>query len=436
MPTDPDRPSLPRVLSLVDVTASGVGIIVGAGIYVLLGPATERAGGLVWLAFVLSAVVCGLTALSYAELSSMFPRAGGEYEYARHSMHRHGAFMVGWTMLAGLTVAGATVALGFARYFNYFWPIGSRWAALGLLVAMSSLAALGIRRSTWVVVAFSVVQIGGLLFVSAVGLHHIGEVDLLAGSGDGWFASARGVATSVALVFFAFIGFDEVTTLSEETQDPTRTTPRALLGALAISSLLYVLVSVTAVSVLGPDELARSEQPLRDVVATAVGDDAGAVMAVLAMITTANTVLLVITAATRMLFAMARQGDLPRRFEHLDARGTPRRATVAVALAAAVFVLVGRFELVASATDVAVYATFLFVNFIVIALRLRRPDIVRAFRVPISIGRVPVVPVVATVVTIWMVALLEFRAIAVAGGIMSLGLVMSLVRGSRPKTFG
>lgn len=167
MPPTPDRPSLPRVLGLVDVTASGVGIIVGAGIYVLLGPATERAGGLVWLAFVLSAVGCGLTALSYAELSSVFPRAGGEYEYARHSMHRHGAFMVGWTMLAGLTVAGATVALGFARYFNYFWPIGSRLAGLGLLVAMSSLAALGIRRSTWVVVAFSVIQIGGLLFVSA-----------------------------------------------------------------------------------------------------------------------------------------------------------------------------------------------------------------------------------------------------------------------------
>ncbi len=96
--------------------------------------------------------------------------------------------------------------------------------------------------------------------------------------------------------------------------------------------------------------------------------------------------------------------------------------------------LVGRFELIASATDVAVYATFLFVNFIVIALRVRRPDMVRPFRVPISIGRIPVVPVVATVVTIWMVALLELRAIAVAGAIMSVGLVMSLVRGSLPKS--
>lgn len=413
---------------MADVLASGVGIIVGAGIYVLLGPATERAGGLVWLAFVLSAGVCGLTALSYAELSSIYPRAGGEYEYARHSMHRHGAFMVGWTMLAGLTVAGATVALGFARYFTYFFSVPSRWVGLVLLGVTGCLAAMGIRRSTWVVVAFSLVQIGGLLFVSAVGLHHIGDVNLFAGAGDSWSSSARGVAGSVALVFFAFIGFDEVTTLSEETRNPTRTTPRALLGALGLSTLLYVLVSVTAVSVLGPEALGSSEQPLRDVAATAVGDHAGAVMAVLAMVTTANTVLLIVTAASRMVFAMARQSDLPHRLGVLDGRGTPVHATASVVLAASAFVLIGRFELVASATDVAVYATFLFVNFIVITLRSRQPRLERPFKVPLAIGWVPVIPVVAIVVTVWMVALLEPTAILVAFALMLLGLISSLTR--------
>jgi APA family basic amino acid/polyamine antiporter len=232
----------------------------------------------------------------------------------------------------------------------------------------------------------------------------------------------------VALVFFAFIGFDEVTTLSEETRDPTRTTPRALLGALGLSTLLYVLVSVTAVSVLGPDALGSSEQPLRDVAATAVGDRAGAVMAVLAMVTTANTVLLIVTAASRMVFAMARQSDLPNRLGVLDGRGTPVRATASVVLAASTFVLIGRFELVASATDVAVYATFLFVNFIVIALRIRKPALERPFKVPLAIGRVPVIPVVATVVTVWMVALLEPSAIVVAASLMLLGLLTSLVR--------
>jgi APA family basic amino acid/polyamine antiporter len=183
--------TLSRVLGLTDVLASGVGIIVGAGIYVLLGPATEKAGGLVWLAFVLSAVVCGLTAMSYAELSSIYPRAGGEYEYARHVMSPHGTFMVGWTMLAGLIVAAATVALGFARYFTYFWMVDSRMAGIGLLCVVAMIAISGIRRSTWVVVGLSMIQIGGLLFVVAVGIDHIGDVDLFAGTGGSWFSSAR-----------------------------------------------------------------------------------------------------------------------------------------------------------------------------------------------------------------------------------------------------
>ena len=420
--------TLSRVLGLTDVLASGVGIIVGAGIYVLLGPATEKAGGLVWLAFVLSAVVCGLTAMSYAELSSIFPRAGGEYEYARHAMSRHGAFMVGWTMLAGLIVAAATVALGFARYFTYFWSIESRLVAVGLLCGVTAIVMSGIRRSTWVVVALSTIQIGGLVFVIAVGLDHIGDVNLLAGSGDSWFSSARGVAGSVALVFFAFIGFDEVTTLSEETRDPTRTTPRALLGALALSTVLYVLVSMTSVSVLGPEALAASEQPLRDVAATALGDRAGAVMAILAMITTANTVLLIITAASRMAFAMARQADLPERLAELDGRGTPVVASVVAVVGAVGFVTAGRFELVANATDVAVYATFLFVNYIVVRLRFGEPDRERPFRVPGAIGRLPVIPVLAFVVTVWMVVLLDWRAIVIDLTIMLVGLAVSYLR--------
>jgi APA family basic amino acid/polyamine antiporter len=129
-----------------------------------------------------------------------------------------------------------------------------------------------------------------------------------------------------------------------------------------------------------------------------------------------------------MVFAMARQSDLPNRLGVLDGRGTPVRATASVVLAASAFVLIGRFELVASATDVAVYATFLFVNFIVIALRIRKPALERPFKVPLAIGRVPVIPVVATVVTVWMVALLELSAIVVAASLMLLGLLTSLVR--------
>src|SRR5262245_62660719 len=133
-------PSLRRVLGLVEVTAGGVGIIIGAGIYVLLGAATGEAGSLVWVAFLGAAVLSALTGLSYAELSSMFPSAAGEYEYTRHAMPEWLAIVVGWTMIVGLVVAAATVSIGFVRYVGYFVDLDVRVASLALLAAVSIIA--------------------------------------------------------------------------------------------------------------------------------------------------------------------------------------------------------------------------------------------------------------------------------------------------------
>src|SRR5499426_4907029 len=134
-------PSLRRVLGLVEVTAGGVGIIIGAGIYVLLGAATAEAGPLVWVGFLAAAVLSALTGLSYAELSSMFPSAAGEYEYTRHAMPEWLAFVVGWTMILGLVVAAATVSIGFARYVGYFVDLDIRVTALALLGIVAAVAA-------------------------------------------------------------------------------------------------------------------------------------------------------------------------------------------------------------------------------------------------------------------------------------------------------
>src|SRR5437667_6400467 len=138
-------PSLRRVLGLTEVTAGGLGIIIGAGIYVLLGAATAHAGPLVWLAFLMAALLSALTGLSYAELSSMFPSAAGEYEYTRRALPEWIAFVVGWTMIVGLVVAAATVSIGFGRYVGFFVDVDPRAAALVLLVAVSVVANAGIR---------------------------------------------------------------------------------------------------------------------------------------------------------------------------------------------------------------------------------------------------------------------------------------------------
>lgn len=237
-PRRAESPSLRRVLGLLEVTAGGVGIIIGAGIYVLLGAATAEAGSLVWVAFLGAAVLSALTGLSYAELSSMFPSAAGEYEYTRHAVPEWLAFVVGWTMIVGLVVAAATVSIGFTRYIAYFIDVDIRLGSIALLVIASVVAMVGIKQSARLTVGLSAVQVGGLVFVAAIGLPHVGEVDLFSGPGLG------GVLAGAALVFFAFIGFDEVITLAEETRDPRRTVPRALLLALALSTALYVTVAI------------------------------------------------------------------------------------------------------------------------------------------------------------------------------------------------
>lgn len=424
---------LPRVLGLGHVIASGVGIIVGAGIYVLLGPAAEDAGGLVWLSFVVSAVVCVFTAMSYAELASMFPRTGGEYEYSSHVFGRTVTFMIGWAMAAGLVIAGATVSLGFARYAQYFWDVDDRWLALGVLAAAALMVVWGSSRWSKLVVLLSLAQVAGLAFIVVIGIGHFGDGELFTGRGGSSWNEFGGVMSAAALVFFAYIGFDEVATLSEETNEPTRNTPRALLWSLGISAVLYVLVSIAAVNVLGAEGLASSTQPLTDVAADAVGDRAGAVMAVFAMLTTANTVILVLTAASRMFFAMSRSGDLPSIGVRLTRTGAPWVGVVFSAVVATGFVIWGELKLIASATDFAIYAIFLSVNVMVIVLRRRDPERGRPFRSPWSVGQWPVLPIIGFAITVWMIALLELDAIVVGIGLFAVGAAITLVRrGARP----
>jgi APA family basic amino acid/polyamine antiporter len=415
------------VLGLVEVTAGGVGIIIGAGIYVLLGAATAEAGSLVWIAFLGAAALSLLTGLSYAELSSMFPSAAGEYEYTRHAMPEWLAFVVGWTMILGLVVAAATVSIGFARYVGYFVDVDVRVASLALLVVVSAVAMLGIKQSARLTVGLSAVQVGGLLFVAAIGLPHVGDVDLFSGSGFG------GVLAAAALVFFAFIGFDEVITLAEETRDPSRTVPRALLLALGLSTALYVAVAIAAVSVLGAGPLAASPRPLADVMAHVLGDRGATVVAAIAVLTTTNTTLLALTAASRVMYGMAKAGAMPQPFRMVHpGRQTPIRAIVAVTGIAIAFASFGDFAVIAAVTDFAVYVVFLAVNATVIILRRSHPHRQRPFAVGGAIRGIPILPLLGFASVVLMMTQLEPLAITVGTAACAIGLVVGwLVRSRR-----
>ncbi len=266
-------------------------------------------------------------------------------------------------------------------------------------------------------------QVGGLLTVAAIGVPHLGDHSLTAGF------STAGLMTAAALVFFAFVGFDEVITLAEETTDPVRTVPRALLLALGISTLLYVGVAIAGVSVLGAAALGASDQPLADVVAVAVGSSSGYAVAVVALVATTNTTLLAITAASRLQFGMASTGALPATWSRLNGRRAPWVGIVAAVGVAAAFVSLGDLALVASVTDFAIYVVFIAVNVTVILLRFWQPKRRRPFAIRGTIGKVPVTPVLALGTIGLLMPSLRFAALLLGAAVMAAGLAAYAVLG-------
>ncbi len=412
-------PWLDRTLSFWQVTTTGVGIVIGAGIYVLIGEAAQEAGAALWIGFLLAAVLSALTGLSYAELAGMFPSAGAEYEYVRRAYNEFLGFIVGWMMIAANIIAAGAVSIGFGHYARHFFDVDRRVASLALLVVLTMIVASGIRRSIWLSVALAALQVGGLLMVIIAGAPHIGDRSLVEGGSIG------GVLAASALVFFAFIGFDEVATLAEETHDAARVIPRALLLALGISAGLYVLVGIATVSVVPASALAGSERPLALVIAHDWGGRATDIVAFIALASTTNTALLVLTTSSRLIFGMARTGALPRVLASLGERAhAPWRAAVAAFCVAAGFALVGEIGLVAAVTDFAVYIIFIAVNVALITLRFRMPDARRSFTVPLAIRGLPVLPVLGILTVALMLVFLAPSAWWLGFAVMCLGLVV------------
>ena len=397
-----------------------MGVIIGAGIYILIGPATAEAGALVWASMLLSSALCALTAFSYMELTSMFPRAGSEHEFARQVFPEWVSFTTGWGMAVALVVASAAVSLGFARYLTQFVDINENISAIALLLFVCIVSISGMQNAKWLVIVLSAIQVGGLVMVIVVGSHHIGDVNLLKGNG------LSGVLAGASIIFFAYIGFDEVITLAEETHNPHQTVPRALILALGISTIVYVLVAIVAVSVLGPSLLAASEQPLTDVMREAIGGVSVKIIGIVALATTANTTLLATTAASRMIYSMSESGVLPARWGAVHDKRSPRAATIAVVGGAMVLSVLGGLNLLASSTNALIYALFLMVNVVVIMLRLQRPHAERPFKIPFAIAQVPVIPCVGIVATLAMSRELELRPVLVAVALLGIGLLLFL----------
>ncbi|MBK8441100.1 MAG: amino acid permease [Rhodobacter sp.] len=361
------------------LTAYGVGVMVGAGIYVLVGVVVGQAGVWAPLAFVLAGLVALPSALSYAELAARMPEAAGEAAFIERGFSSTGlALAAGLAIVLAGMISGAAVLRGGVGYLSAFLPWPEPVLILALAAALTTVAIVGVLQSLALVALLTVVEVAGLLAVAAAGL-------VLAAPVADWTAPAAphwpGIAAAIALCFFAFIGFEDLENMAEEVRDPARVMPRAILWSLAITAALYMLVSFAAVRAVPHQALAATERPLALVWETATGRSA-LFLSAIAVAAALNGVLAQIVMAARVLFGLGRRARWLAVFTAPHERfGTPVAATALVGCGVAAAALALPVAALAQATSAVLLAVFLLVNVALIRIKSAAPE--APFRVPV-----------------------------------------------------
>lgn len=397
---------LRRRLGLALLVLYGTGITVGAGIYVLIGAVAGHAGVYAPWSFVVAAAVMALTVASYAELSTRYPVSAGEAAYVRAAFQSR-AFSTAIGLLTIVTgvVSSAAVTLGSAGYIQQFVDLPRGPIVAIIVLALGAVAAWGILESVVLASLFTLIEVGGLVTVIVAGFHaglpiaktigHVPPLNTMILSGIG-FGSL--------LAFFAFIGFEDLANVVEEAKVPHRDIPRAMILTLGISTLLYVLVAAVAVSAGPIERLASSSAPLSLVFREVAGVNPATISAI-AIVSTLNTILAQMTMAARVIYGIAREGDLPAIFARVHPRtGTPLIATACIAAAVVPLALFVPLTRLAEGTSLATLALFALVNLALLRLRYRGvPSNIPHVTVPIWI------PAIGLVTCVAMMAVALFR---------------------------
>ncbi|MDN5929626.1 MAG: amino acid permease [Pseudonocardia sp.] len=427
--TEEPEHQLKKELTALDLTVFGVGVIIGTGIFVLTGVAANgTAGPAVALSFIVAAIACGLAALCYAELASTVPVAGSAYTFSYATLGELIAWIIGWDLVLEFVIAGAVVAVGWSQYFALMLEtlgVALPAAIAGgdggvfnlpavlIVLLLTVVLVLGIKISARINAIVVTIKVLVVLFVIAAGLFFVkaanyspfippsqpaeaasgGErtlVEAIFGQAPANFG-VGGIFAAGALVFFAYIGFDIVATTAEETKNPQRDVPRGILGSLGICTALYVAVSLVVVGMQNYTEL-DPDAPLAAAFQS-VGRPIFANFITLGALAGLTTVMMILMLGqSRVAFAMSRDGLLPRGLSKVHPRfGTPYRITIIVGIVIAALAGFIPLEALAELVNIGTLFAFVLVSVAVVVLRRTRPDLPRAFRVPL----VPVVPVLA-----------------------------------------
>lgn len=400
---------LRRVLRLFDVTLAGIGLILGAGIYTLIGIAASSSGNATWLSFLISAIIVIFTGLSYAELSSIFKGNAGEYNYLSIAFNRKFALLTSLSIIfAGFTSASA-VALGFAFYLSSLIKIPIIVGAVLLILLMTFINFKGIKESNRFNKFSTMVEFAGLIIIILLGITKFGSVNYLE-MPNGF----SGVFSSAALIFFAYLGFEGIIKLSDETKNPQKIIPKALIYSILITAVVYILVAISAVSVIGWEELANSKAPLATVASAVFGPWAFFLLGIIALFSTSNTVLIILVTTSRMIYGMAKTKSLPFVFSKVHEKTrTPYIAILSLMAASILFVLIGNLKFIANLTNLFLFFTFASVNLGLIVLRYKCRYKKRGFVCPGNIGKFSVIALFGFLSSLFMFVYVIFNLITI-----------------------
>jgi APA family basic amino acid/polyamine antiporter len=381
---------LRRPLGLWLCVLYGLGVTIGAGIYVLIAPAVARAGAHAPLAFLLAALVMAPSAASFAELAARMPMSAGEAAYVRAGLRSDFlARLVGLLVIATAIISAATVSRGAAGYIEVLVPLPFGVIVAGAVLALGALTAWGILQSVSFAGVMTLIEVGGLLLIAGVGATHM--PDLFQRLPEAWagldqLATLSGILGAVLLAFFAFTGFEGLANIAEEVKQPARTLPLAILLTLTVVTLLYLVIVWIAFVAVPRAELAQATAPLSLVYERVTGAPPALITAI-AIAATVNGVVVFMVMGSRVIYGMAAQGLLPAGLGRVDARTrTPLRATAVVVLIVLVLALAFPIAGLAEASSRLTLIVFAFVNAALLSLKARRsPPPAGIFVVPAAV---------------------------------------------------
>ena len=422
--------SLSRHIGLFHLTMYGVGLILGAGIYVLIGEAAGFAGNALWISFILGAVVAAFAGLSYSELTALFPRAAAEYVFVKEGFRSDFiGFMVGWLTILTSIIVAATVALGFGGYMEELTNIPILISALAILGILSFVNFIGIKESAWANTIFAIITISGLGIIIVIGFSFPIETEI------DYFENPlgySGIILAFVLVFFAFIGFEDMANVAEEVKRPQKTIPRGIMLSVLITTIIYILVSLASIRIVGWEQLAESSAPLAFVAEQRLGNQGHFVLSIIALFATASTILITLVAGARIFYGMARDGSLPSKLALIHHKTkTPWIAVILIFVTTIGFSFIGDIVIIANIVVFAVVVTFAMINLSVILLRYTRPDLERPYRVPVNVGKFPILPLFGLGATIYMGFQFELEIVLAGLGILASGVVFYFIYNRR-----